>query len=69
MDKNNDLLDIILPSDILKKLQVNEGATIAAIETTDEIEFLTNDPSFQSGMIAYEKIAVKYANALQELAK
>lgn len=69
INKIGDSLGIILSSEILQKLQVGEGDTIVAIETINGIEITPNDPSFEAGMAAYNKVAAKYANALQELAK
>lgn len=71
INKIGDSLGVILSSEILQKLQVGEGDTILAIETTNGIEIISNDsdPCFEAGMKAYKKVATKYANALQELAK
>jgi putative addiction module antidote len=69
IDKIGDSLGVILSSAILEKLQVGEGDIILAIETTDGIEIVANDPAFELGMLAYKKVAAKYKNALQELAK
>lgn len=69
INKIGDSLVVILSSEILQKLQVGEGDTILAIETTNGIEIIANDPSFEAGMLAYEKVATRYTNALQELAK
>ncbi|WP_373541156.1 AbrB/MazE/SpoVT family DNA-binding domain-containing protein [Chamaesiphon sp.] len=62
-------MTITLSAEILQKLQVGEGDTILAIETTNGIELVAGDPGFESGMAAYRKVASKYSNALQELAE
>jgi putative addiction module antidote len=69
INKIGDSLGVILSAEILEKLRVGEGDIILAIETTDGIKIVANDPAFEAGMLAYERVAAKYTNALHELAK
>ena len=68
IDKIGNSLVVILSPEIADKLQINEGDYITAIDTANGIKILSND-SFNLGMFAYEKVAARYANALEELAK
>lgn len=69
IQKIGDSLGVTLPTEILQKLQVDEGDSILAIETADGIGLIASSPEFDLGMEAYCKVASKYKSALQKLAQ
>jgi putative addiction module antidote len=69
VQKIGDSLVINLPTEILRKLKVDEGDSILAIETADGIGLIASNSEFELGMEAYHKVESKYKSALQELAQ
>lgn len=60
---------VILPKDVLAKLQVKDGDTVYATPTPDGIQLTSGDPNFAEAMEAYAEGKRQYRNALRELAK
>lgn len=60
---------VILPKDILAKLQVEKGDNLYVVETPDGITLTPYDPSFEHQMEAARKIMKKRRTVLRELAK
>lgn len=58
-----------LPSDVADRLHVKAGDELFVIETDQGVLLTPYDPEFQNAMIAYERTAARYRNALRELAK
>lgn len=58
-----------LPRDMADRLHVKPGDEVFAVETDRGILLTPFDPSFEKAMVAYERTASKYRNALRELAK
>jgi antitoxin MazE len=58
-----------LPKDMADRLHVKPGDEIFAVETENGILLTPYDPTFDKAMVAYERTAAKYRNALRELAK
>jgi putative addiction module antidote len=69
VEKVGDALGVVLPEEILKKLEVKEGDTLYILDTPDGIKITTFDPNLEIAMQAYEKVNQKYTNALRELSK
>lgn len=69
VEKVGDALGIVLPEEVLKKLEVKEGDTLYILDTPDGIKITTFDPNSDTAMRAYEKVNQKYTNALRELSK
>jgi putative addiction module antidote len=62
-------LGVILPKNVLDKLRVGEGATLAVTHTPDGVQLSPYDPKFEATMTAFEKVRRKYRDTLRELAK
>ncbi len=58
-----------LPKDMADRLHVKAGDEVFAVETEGGILLTPYDPTFDKAMVAYERTAAKYRNALRELAK
>ena len=58
-----------LPKDMADRLHVTAGDEVFVIETESGVLITPYDPEFQRAMVAYERTASKYRNALRELAK
>jgi putative addiction module antidote len=58
-----------LPKDIAERLHVAAGDEVFVVETEQGVLLTPYDPDFQRAMVAYERTASKYRNALRELAK
>jgi putative addiction module antidote len=58
-----------LPKDMAERLHVAAGDEVFVIETEQGVLLTPYDPDFQRAMVAYERTATKYRNALRELAK
>ncbi|MCY6492562.1 AbrB/MazE/SpoVT family DNA-binding domain-containing protein [Leptolyngbya sp. GGD] len=69
VEKVGDALGVVLPEEILKKLEVQEGDTLYIIDTPDGIKITACDPNLEKAIQAYEKVNQKYTNALRELSK
>jgi putative addiction module antidote len=61
---------LILPKELLAKLQVKLGDTLFVTETADGgLKLAPHDPNFERGMEIARKAMQTYRNALRELAK
>jgi len=60
---------VILPKQILDKLNVKEGDSLTLAENESGITLSPYDPDFDVFKEAYDKNSTKYRNALRELAK
>jgi putative addiction module antidote len=58
-----------LPKDMAERLHVAAGDEVFVVETEQGVLLTPFDPDFQRAMVAYERTATKYRNALRELAK
>ncbi len=58
-----------IPKDMAERLHVRAGDEVFVIETEKGVLLTPFDPEFQRAMVAYERTASKYRNALRELAK
>jgi putative addiction module antidote len=58
-----------IPKDMAERLHVRAGDEVFVIETEKGVLVTPFDPEFQQAMVAYERTAGKYRNALRELAK
>jgi len=58
-----------LPKDMAERLHVTAGDEVFVVETEQGVLLTPFDPDFQRAMVAYERTAAKYRNALRELAK
>jgi putative addiction module antidote len=58
-----------IPKDMAERLHVRAGDEVFVIETEKGVLVTPFDPEFQRAMVAYERTAGKYRNALRELAK
>jgi putative addiction module antidote len=62
-------LGVIIPTEALKALQVEEGSTLFLTEAPDGFRVTPYDPDFEKAMKSAEKVMRRYRNALRELAK
>lgn len=67
-------LGIILPKEVIRRLDTGEGERLFLVETRDRDYLLTSqDPSEERGrrekMVKAEKIIARYSNTLRTLAK
>lgn len=60
---------VILPKEVLTKLQVEKGDDLYVVETPDGITLTPYDPEFEHQMEAARKIMKKRRSVLRELAK
>jgi putative addiction module antidote len=60
---------VILPKDVLDRLQLADGDTLAASETPDGVLLSPSDPKFARTMEGFERVRRRYREALRELAK
>ena len=60
---------VILPKEVLTRLNVNDGDTVVLTETPDGYQLATTDEVFEAGLKAYERTRKRYRNTLRELAK
>ena len=61
---------LILPKELLSKLNLQQGDWLYAVETADGAVRLTPyDPTFEKGMQIADRAMKTYRNALAELAK
>jgi len=60
---------VILPKEVLSKLNVERGDSLYVIETADGIQLTPYDPEFDRQMEAARKTAKKRRTVLRELAK
>ncbi|MBL8706418.1 MAG: AbrB/MazE/SpoVT family DNA-binding domain-containing protein [Rhodospirillales bacterium] len=62
-------LGIILPKEVMARLNVGEGDTLTVTETAEGFHLTTVDEVFEAGLKAYERTRKRYRNTLRELAK
>jgi putative addiction module antidote len=63
-------LGVILPRDVISRLQTGDGERVFLIEAADGDYRLTPyDPAFEKKMAKAEKIMARYRNTLHALAK
>jgi putative addiction module antidote len=62
-------LGAIIPSEMLRRMKIDEGDEIFAVEEPDGIKLTALDPDFGLAMKAYEEGSKKYRNALRKLAE
>lgn len=60
---------VILPKELVTKLNVREGDTLSTTHTPDGIMLRTNDAAFDEVMDAAREGMREYRNTLRELAK
>ena len=60
---------VVLPQEVLKKLNCAEGDNLYIIETKDGIELTPFDPEFAADMAMAERIMAKNKNLLRKLAE
>lgn len=60
---------IILPKELLARLNVDKGDELAVIDTPNGVELTPYDPEFDEQMEVARGVMRKYRNALRELAK
>ena len=62
-------LGVILPKEVLARLQVEKGDMLSVVETPDGVRLTAYDPTFETQMEAARKIMKDRRAALRELAK
>ncbi len=62
-------LGVILPKELIERLRVDEGSTLAVTETPDGIQLTPYDPKFTAAMDAFERVRRRYRDTLRELAQ
>lgn len=62
-------LGVVLPKDVLAKLNVGEGAELSVTETPDGVALTAYDDDFNRQLEAGRRAMQRYRNALRELAK
>jgi putative addiction module antidote len=60
---------VIIPKDILGRLNVREGDVVYLTEGQDGYRLVAHDPNFAQAMEIYHRGAKKYRNTLRELSK
>lgn len=60
---------VILPKEILARLQVGKGDMLSVVDTPDGVRLTAYDPDFETQMAAARKIMKDRRAALRELAK
>lgn len=60
---------VILPKDVLERLNVSVGDQLSITQTPDGISLSTRGEEFDSQMAAAREVMKRYRNALRELAK
>ena len=60
---------VILPVEILERLQVKRGDTLYAVETKNGIELTATNPAFAQQMEIAERVMLEDHEALRKLAE
>ena len=60
---------VIIPKDVLDRLQVKEGDELYGIPDENGLRLQALDPAFKDKLEAFEQTRSRYRNALSELAK
>jgi putative addiction module antidote len=70
ISKFGDSLGVVLPKEVVTRLQAAEGQPLFLVETAGDGYLLTtNDPNFELKMSKAEDIFSRYHNTLEVLAK
>ena len=64
-----DSTGVVLPQEVLAKMQVQEGDNLYLKQTANGFEILADDPELEEGMVQARKVMKQYHNALRELAQ
>ncbi|MCX6606501.1 MAG: AbrB family transcriptional regulator [Acidobacteria bacterium] len=68
--KFGDSLGVVLPEDVINRLQAKDGEPLFLLEASDDSYRLSpHDPTFEAKMAKAEDIIGRYRNTLHELAK
>jgi len=63
-------LGVVLPKEVIQRLQAGDGERLFLIETADgEYRLTPYDPAFEKKMAEAEKIMARYRNTLHALSK
>jgi putative addiction module antidote len=62
-------LGVVLPKDVLAKLNVGEGDELSVSETAQGVALQRDDDEFRAQVEAARRAMKRYRNALRELAK
>jgi putative addiction module antidote len=62
-------LGVILPKEIVDRLNLAKGEDVSVVATANGIEITPFDPEFDRKLEAARKVSRRYLNALRELAK
>jgi putative addiction module antidote len=62
-------LGLILPKELIEKLNVGKGDTLTVTPTANGVELTPYDAEFDRAMEAGRKVMRRYRNTLRELAK
>ena len=62
-------LGVVLPKEVINRLQTSEGQPLFLIEMPDGYRITPYDPAFEEKMTKAEDIISRYRNTLHELAK
>jgi len=60
---------IVLPKEILERLQIEKGDLLYVTETPGGVQLTPFDPEFEKAMEAGKRVMRKYRNALRKLAE
>lgn len=67
--KLGDSFGIVLPQEVINRLQTGDGEPLFLIETPDGYRLTSYNPAFEEKMAKAEDIMSRYRNTLQVLAK
>ena len=62
-------LGVVLPREVLARLNVREGDTMTLTEAQDGVRLTASNPEFAKSMAVFESLNRRYRNALRELAR
>ena len=60
---------VVLPKELLSRLNLGEGDTVHAVETPEGLVLTTLDPQAQEQLRVGREVMKRYRNVLRELAK
>jgi putative addiction module antidote len=67
--KSGNSMSVILPKEVLARLNVKEGDELFMVETQDGYSVTRHDPKFARTMEVAERVFDRFKNAYRELAK
>ena len=68
--KFEDSLGVVLPEDVINRLQTKDGEPLFLLEASDgSYHLIPHDPTFEAKMAKAQDIAGRYRDTLHELAK